>query len=431
MSFISSRSSFIAVLCICSSFIWAETPAEKPDATITETGLLPLQELRTFTQVFDQIRKAYVEEIDDKTLLENAIIGMLAELDPHSTYLDHTAFDSLQEHSTGEFGGLGMEVGMEDGLVKVITPIDDTPAHKAGVKAGDLILKLDDQFVQGMNLQDAIELMRGATGEPILLTIAREGEDKPLEIEVIRDIIKVKSVRSSVLEESYGYVRISQFQEHTGIQFVEALESLKEEAKPLQGLVIDLRNNPGGILGASIEVADALLDKGKIVLTKGRLNTSNGHHDAMPGDILGGLPVVVIINGGSASASEIVAGALQDNKRAIIIGTSSFGKGSVQTVLPISEGRGIKLTTARYYTPSGRSIQAEGIVPDIEIQDAELRIKNNGVFVKEKNLTGHLNNDKSESAKELKTTKLDGDYQLYEALNLLKGAKFLNQKNEN
>ena len=391
---------------------------------------LPLQELRTFTQVFDQVRQAYVEDIDDKILLENAIIGMLSELDPHSTYLDQSAFDNLQEHSSGEFGGLGIEVGMENGLVKVISPIDDTPAAKAGIKAGDLIIKLDEQVVQGMTLQEAINLMRGPTGEAILLTITRAGEDRPLEIEVIRDTIKVRSVRSNILEPSYGYVRIAQFQEHTDEQFIEALESLKTDKTPLKGLVLDLRNNPGGLFTAAIAVVDTLLEDGLIVYTKGRLGAANTSHSANSGDLLGGLPIVIIINGGSASASEIVAGALQDHQRALVIGTTSFGKGSVQTVLPISEGRAIKLTTARYFTPNGRSIQAEGIIPDIEIQDAELRYLDTSLYVKEKNLAGHLGNEQSQNRKPAEAANLAGDHQLFEALNLLKAANLF-QKSVN
>jgi len=436
MNVIFSRLLIASSLLLSCHFLQAETQidsktSEEENSQAAE-GKLPLQELRTFTLVFDQIRKAYVEEIDDKSLLENAIIGMLAELDPHSTYLNQDAFENLQEHSTGEFGGLGIEIVMEGGIVKVIAPIDDTPAAKAGIKAGDFIIKLGDQAVQGMSLQEAIELMRGPAGEPILLTIARSSENKPLEIEVVRDIIKVSSVRSNTLEPGYGYVRIAQFQEHTGEQFITALNSLKKDNQPLKGIILDLRNNPGGLLGASIDVVDAILEDGMVVSTKGRLGASNVNHAATPGDMLDGLPVVVIINGGSASASEIVAGALQDHHRALIIGTSSFGKGSVQTVLPISEGRAIKLTTARYFTPKGRSIQAEGIVPDIEIQDAELRYLDSSLYVKEKNLAGHLDNGHKKDKETTKKTNLAGDHQLFEALNLLKGANFLRPaKNEN
>lgn len=390
-----------------------------------EEAQLPLQELRTFTRVFDQIRQSYVEEIDDKTLLENAIIGMLAELDPHSTYLNQEDFNDLQEHSSGEFGGLGIEVSMEHGLIKIITPIDDTPAARAGIQAGDLIIKLDEQLVQGMNLQQAIELMRGPKGSTIVLTILRASKDAPLEIEIVRDIIKVHSVRNRILEPGYGYVRIAQFQENTGTQFTIALKNLLADKQPLKGIILDLRNNPGGLLGASIEVVDALIDEGLIVSTKGRIESSNSQFSATSGDLLNGLPIVVIINGGSASAAEIVAGALQDHQRALIIGTESFGKGSVQSVLPISEGRAIKLTTARYFTPSGRSIQAEGIRPDIEIQDAELHVLDSPSYIKEKNLAGHLDNGNSSRTKPDKTAQLADDHQLYEALNLLKAVTIL------
>ena len=420
---------FPALLLLAAALQWsASVQAENPAPSANPVkSQLPLEELRTFTQVFDQIRQAYVEEIDDKTLLKNAIIGMLAELDPHSTYLDQDAFDSLQEHSTGEFGGLGIEVAMENGLVKVISPIDDTPAAKAGIKAGDLIIKLDDQAVQGMNLQEAVGLMKGEAGDSIQLTIIRAGEEKPLKIELVRAIIKVRSVRNDMLEPDYGYVRISQFQEHTGEQFIESLTSLKKDSPLLKGIVLDLRNNPGGLLGASIEVADAILEEGLIVFTKGRLGAANIRHTAKPGDILSGLPIVVIINSGSASAAEIVAGALQDHRRALVVGTTSFGKGSVQTVLPISEGRAIKLTTARYFTPNGRSIQAEGIAPDIRIPDAELRYLDSSLSLKEKNLAGHLDNDQEHATKTDQTSRLADDHQLLEALNLLKAANWLRQ----
>ena len=403
--------------------------AEDAPATASTQGQLPLQELRTFTQVLDQIRQAYVEEVDDKTLLENAIIGMLTELDPHSTYLTEEAFGDLQEHSSGEFGGLGIEVGMENGMVKVIAPIDDTPAARAGIKAGDLIIKLDENVVQGMNLQEAVQLMRGEIGEPINLTVIREDEEQPLEFTVVRDIIKVRSVRSKTLEPGYGYVRIAQFQEHTGQQFRQSIKELQAK-QPLKGLVLDLRNNPGGLLTASVEVADALLDSGTVVSTKGRMKTTSTSYDATPGDLLQGLPVVAIINGGSASAAEIVAGAIQDQRRGLVIGTTSFGKGSVQTVLPISEGRAIKLTTARYFTPSGRSIQAEGITPDIIVREAELSYIKDRPRLSEKNLSGHLENNQKGETNE-KVRDFNDDFQLLEALNLLKAASLLQQKSAN
>ncbi len=394
---------------------------ESQTATTLPTEQLPLNELRTFAQVFEQIREAYVEEIDDKTLLENAIIGMLAELDPHSSYLDQEDFEAIQEHASGEFGGLGIEISMENGLIRVIAPMDDTPAAAAGIKAGDLIIQLDDNLVQGMSLQEAIDLMRGPSGTHIELIVVREGVSEPLKFDITRDIIEIKSVRSRMLEPGYGYVRIAQFQENTGEQFAAILKKMKKDKPSLRGIVLDLRNNPGGVLGASVDTADALLDEGIIVTTKGRVASANSSFSAKPGDLLTDLPIVVIINGGSASAAEIVAGALQDNKRALIVGSESFGKGSVQSVLPISEGRAIKLTTARYFTPSGRSIQAAGITPDITLEEAEITFTE-PYYVKEKQLPGHLSNQQSQQKKDRTSDNLDQDYQLFQALKLLKAA---------
>ncbi len=396
-----------------------------------EEGQLPLEDLQLFVQVFDQIRKAYVEEVDDRTLLENAVEGLLNGLDPHSAYLDKATYEDLQESTTGEFGGLGIEVGMEGGFVKVIAPIDGTPADEAGVQAGDLIIKLGDQAVQGMSLKEAIEIMRGQPGEPITLTILREGVDAPLEIEVVRDIIRVQSVRSRLLENEYGYIRIAQFQIDTGSQFRKEVGKLLEKTDPLKGLVIDLRNNPGGLLPASIEVADALLDDGLVVYTEGRIPSANTKFHATEGDMISGVPIVVLINSGSASASEILAGALQDNHRAIILGTQSFGKGSVQTVLPLKDGRAIKLTTARYLTPSGRSIQAQGIAPDIVVERAQIKPIAQGQSILEANLSGHLKNGSEDkpAKKAVKNQRSAGteDNQLYEALNILKGISIFQQ----
>ncbi len=393
-----------------------------------ENGRMPLDELRRFTQAFDQIRQAYVEEIDDKELLEMAISGLLSSLDPHSAYLDETDFQDLEEHTTGEFGGLGIEVGMEGGFIKVITPMDGTPAERAGIQAGDLIIKLDEQLVQGMNLSEAIEIMRGPKGSKLKLTIVRPNRDGPFEVEVIRDVIQVRSVRSRMLEPGFGYVRIAQFQENTGSSFREALEDFTTEDMKLKGVILDLRNNPGGLLNASVEVVDTLLDEGLVVYTEGRLNTSNAKYFAKPGDVLNGLPVVVLINEGSASAAEIVAGALQDHHRALILGTSSFGKGSVQTVIPLGERRGIKLTTARYFTPSKRSIQAEGIQPNIVVKPAEVRLLETRGQIKEENLAGHLTNEESPQSEASDDLSLE-DNQLYEALNLLKGLDIFTSAN--
>lgn len=401
------------------------------ESQAAEEGQLPLDELRSFADVFNHIRLSYVEEIDDKTLLENAIRGMLSGLDPHSAYLDKKSFDDLQVSTTGEFGGLGLEVGMENGFVKVVAPIDDTPAQKAGIESGDLIIKLDGKPVKGMSLNDAVNEMRGKKGSNIELTIVREGVRQPFDVVLTRDIIKVVSVRSKTLEDGYGYIRVAQFQSKTGSEFREALRKLQETNKEVKGLVLDLRNNPGGILQASVEVADAFLEEGLIVYTEGRLENSHSEYSATPDDLSNGTPMVVLINGGSASASEIVAGALQDHHRAIIMGTDSFGKGSVQTVVPLSKNQAIKLTTARYYTPNGRSIQAQGIVPDIKVERAKIEaIKARG-GITEADLQGHLsssNGDESGSKERENTTEeqqFNADNQLYEAVNLLKGLHIL------
>ena len=356
---------------------------------------LPLSELRTFSEVFASIKNHYVEPVDDKELLENAIRGMLSGLDPHSSYLDEKDFTDLKVGTSGEFGGLGIEVGMEDGFVKVIAPIDDTPAQRAGIEAGDLVIRLDDTPVKGLTLKDAVDIMRGEPGTSILLTIVREGSGKPLKIEITRDIIKVTSVKNKLLNDHYAYVRITQFQSNTGENLEDAISELKKESNDsLKGLVLDLRNNPGGVLQASVSVSDAFLEEGRIVYTEGRAKNSEISFNATAGDLIDGLPMVVLINVGSASASEIVSGALQDHKRAIIMGTRSFGKGSVQTVMPLNDGNALKLTTARYYTPSGRSIQAEGIEPDIILDNIKLAEPKEPEFkpLKEANLAGHLDN---------------------------------------
>lgn len=402
--------------------------------------VIPLDEIRTFTEVFSKIKNDYVEPVDDRKLLEDAIRGMLAGLDPHSAYLDKESYEELQEGTTGEFGGLGIEVGMEDGFIKVISPIDDTPAQKAGVKAGDLIIKLDDTPVKGLSLNDAVNRMRGKPGTEIILTIIREGEEKPLLLTIVRDIIKVNSVRSKTLEPGYGYLRISSFQANTGPDLRTELDTLKKDNNDnLKGLVLDLRNNPGGVLNAAVDVADVFLDKGLIVYTEGRVKDSQLRFNAKPIDVLKNTPVIVLVNEGSASASEIVAGALQDHKRAVIMGQKTFGKGSVQTILPMSNEAAVKLTTARYFTPSGRSIQASGIVPDITIDKlAVKKVADEDIgIVKEANLTGHLENDQmqdkpvTEQDPELKGQEdaddmplSTSDYELYEALNVLKGMVF-------
>lgn len=404
---------------------------------------LPLDELRNFTQVFSRIKADYVEPVDDKTLLENAIRGMVSGLDPHSSYLDTSDYHDLQVGTTGEFGGLGIEVSMEDGFVKVISPIDDTPAQRAGVEAGDLIIRLDETPVKGLTLRDAVNLMRGEVGTDILLTIVREGEEKPLKITLTRDKIKVKSVKFRLVEPDIGYVRITQFQQRTGENLLEAIDSLaKENGNALGGMILDLRNNPGGVLSAAVDVSDAFLEKGLIVYTEGRIKDSEMTFNARPGDEIDGAPLIVLVNEGSASASEIVAGALQDHKRALIIGNKTFGKGSVQTILPLGRDSAIKLTTARYFTPAGRSIQAEGIVPDIVLDHIKVSSVNNkpAHSLKEADLSGHLSNgrQKNEEQKDSKANENEEqnhadkraklakqDYQLYEAVNMLKGLMIL------
>ena len=426
---------------ICLLFLLAGAPIAIGEAESPEAEALPLSELRTFTEIFAKIKSDYVEPVDDKELLENAIHGMLEGLDPHSTYLDRDSYKDLQEGTSGEFGGLGIEVGMENGFVKVISPIDDTPAHKAGIKAGDLIIKLDDRSVKGMSLNDAVDIMRGKPGDPITLTIIRENAEKPLIITIVRDIIKIKSVRFETLEPGFGYLRISSFQSHTVEGLRQAIDQLKKDnSEKLKGVILDLRNNPGGILNAAVGVSDMFLNKGMIVYTEGRIKNSKLKFNAKPNAKLPDVPLIVLVNGGSASASEIVAGALQDHGRGIIMGEKTFGKGSVQTVLPMNNNAALKLTTARYYTPNGRSIQASGITPDIIIDKVKIsRIEETfSASVKEADLIGHLDNGQEEAPvtegdEELKkdtseeeTVPLSSrDYELYEALNVLKGLAIL------
>jgi len=401
---------------------------------------LPLNELRSFTEVFSRIKSDYVEPVEDKKLLEDAVQGMLAGLDPHSAYLDADSFKDMRVETEGQFGGLGIEVTMENGFVKVVSPIEDTPAARAGVKPGDLIIRLDDKAVKGLTLTEAVRFMRGKPGSDITLTIVREGATKPLKITLTRAVIKIQSVKSRMLESGFGYVRVTQFQAGTDKGLAEALKKLETENKgTLRGMILDLRNNPGGVLNSAVGVSDAFLDKGLIVYTEGRVADSKMKLSATPGDLLNGAPMVVLINGGSASASEIVAGALQDHKRAVIMGTKSFGKGSVQTIIPVSNGAALKITTARYYTPSGRSIQASGIVPDIVTEEARITKSEAADRLREADLARHLENGdeiakpkeepKKEDKKDDKKKDEAGkpaveDYQLQEALNLLKGISF-------
>lgn len=426
---------FCGLACISLLSLAADKKSES-----TDEGLLPLEELRTFTRVYDHIRNGYVDEISDTKLLEYAIKGMLAELDPHSAYLDKKAFEDLQVNTTGEFGGIGIEIGTENGFIKVISPIDGTPAQKAGIEAGDLIIRLDDKPVKGMNLNEAIEMMRGPKGSELTLGIMRPGVEKPFDVIIVRDIIKVQSVRTRLLDDDFLYVRMAQFQIDSGRDLARKVREQLEKRRAIKGVILDLRNNPGGVLQASVEVADAFLDSGLVVYTEGRLENSDINYNASAGDITNGLPLVVLINEGSASASEIVAGALQDHKRAVIMGTRSFGKGSVQTVIPISEERAIKLTTALYFTPSGRSIQAQGIEPDVIIERAEVKKLAAGASPTEADLSGHLRNKAGGEESDSKARKQNRsstesdptqkDNQLHEALNLLKGLHIF-QQNQN
>ena len=415
-------------LVIGSPLVFAAQPVAQPATAASAKAPLPLEELRTFAEVMDRIKAAYVEPVDDKTLLENAIKGMLSNLDPHSAYLGPEDFAELQESTSGEFGGLGIEVGSEDGNIKIVSPIDDTPASKAGIQAGDFIVKINGQPTNGLTMTEAVDKMRGKVGQKITLTLVRGG-GAPFDVTLTRANIQVKSVKSQLLEDGYGYIRITQFQVKTGEEVAAALAKLRKENgnKKLKGIILDLRNNPGGVLQSAVEVVDHFIKKGLIVYTKGRLPNSELRFSATGKDLSEGVPLVVLINGGSASASEIVAGALQDQKRGVVMGTTSFGKGSVQTVLPLNNDRALKITTALYFTPNGRSIQAQGIVPDIEVSRAKITREQDTEYYKEADLQGHLGNGNggadrpTGSSPKAKPMPQDDDFQLSQALSLLKG----------
>lgn len=402
----------------------------------TSGDVLPLEQLRTFSDVFARIKRNYVEDVSDEELLEHAIRGMLSGLDPHSSYLNTEQFQELRIGTSGEFGGLGIEVGMEDGFVRVVSPIDDTPAARAGMQSGDLIIRLDDKPVKGLALDEAVKLMRGKPGSDIVLTVVREGEDRPLNITLTRAVIQVTSVRNRILDDGYGYVRVSHFQTKTPSDMIKAIETMQTEGK-LKGMVLDLRNNPGGVLSAAVGISDAFLNDGLIVYTDGREDDSRLRYSASRGDILQGAPLVVLVNGGSASASEIVAGAMQDHGRGVVMGSKTFGKGSVQTIQNLPNGGAVKLTTARYYTPSGRTIQAQGIEPDIVTANLQVAPREaSGVEpITESSLSGHLSNGNDAEAVESETEEdqtttanlAEDDYQLNEALNLLKGLTILSK----
>ena len=409
------------------------------------------ESIELFTDVMAIVKKSYVEEVDTKKLIYGAINGMLSSLDPHSSFMPPDTYKEMKIDTKGAFGGLGIEISIKDGVLTVISPIEDTPAFKAGIKAGDQILKIDEKFTKDLNINDAVKRMRGLKGSKVVLTIMREGFDKPKEFPLVRDIIQVKSVRSTLMDGGYGYIRIAQFQEKTDDDLGKALKALKEQNKgDLKGLVLDVRNDPGGLLDQAVRVADHFVQEGQmIVYTEGREKDSKMQFTAKSGGKEPGYPIVVLINGGSASASEIVAGALQDHKRAIVMGTQSFGKGSVQTIIPLSDDSGLRLTTARYFTPKGRSIQAKGITPDIVVERVELpkesAAKKDGMHLREKDLENHFEvedkspadgdakgtkkeekkEDKKDDKKDERTQKLEenlkNDYQAMRALDLLKG----------
>ena len=428
--------SLLSLICLP---VYAAEPADTQGVEPTEKAGLPLEQLRDFTYIFDRVKTDYVESVNDKQLMENAIRGLLTGLDPHSSYLNPDEYKEIKIGTSGEFGGLGIQVEMEEGLVRVISPIDDSPAFHAGIKAGDMIIKLNDRLVKGMSLNDAVNIMRGKPGSKIEITLLRKDEPNPLTFKLERTIIKVNSVKSRLLEKDFGYVRISTFQANTAESLEAALKQLQKENKTnLKGLVLDLRNNPGGVLNAAAEVTDMFVDDGLIVYTKGRMENTSSEFKAHSGDLMEGAPIVVLINGGSASASEIVAGALQDQQRAVLMGEKSFGKGSVQTIQELPNGGAVKLTTARYYTPSGRSIQAEGIVPDIVLKEYTLTESNNKDIkrVKEADLAGHLGNPNDTPAKKVKIPEVvtaavannTDDYPLNEALGLLKALNIVQNK---
>ena len=401
--------------------------AQDTDSSMINTDdKLPLQDIHTFVEVFHQIKNHYVNEVSDEELLEFAIDGMLQGLDPHSTYLNQSDYSELQESTRGEFAGIGLEVSMENGFLKVISPIDDTPASNAGILSGDVIIKLNGQVIKGLNLNAAIELMRGPKNSKISLTILRDQTEKPIHLELERAIIRIQSVKSELLGNDFAYLRIAQFQQDTAKETQKHIHKMiKANKSPLKGLLIDLRNNPGGVLSAAIAVCDTFLNEGLIVYTEGRSGNNQEKFHASETQLLADKPIIVLMNQGSASASEIVAGALQDHKRALIVGTQSFGKGSVQSILPLAKDRGMKLTTARYYTPLGRSIQASGIQPDIEIKAAKLTPNSEEFGISEAELSGHLQNKKkATAAKNEASRSLLDDYQLHAALNLLKALSF-------
>jgi carboxyl-terminal processing protease len=439
------RSSFMLILfCLGLVFVFS-------GQVVTNVSAIPREDyesLETFTSILSIVKKNYVDEVNSKDLITGAINGMLGSLDPHSAFLTADLYKDLQMDTQGKFGGLGIEITVRNGVLTVVSPIEDTPAYKAGVKSGDQIIKIEDEYTKDMTLVDAVKKMRGAKGTKIMISIKREGIAELLNFNLVRDTIRVQSVRSRVLEEGYGYIRLAQFQERTDRDLQKALEKLKEEKGGLKGLVLDLRNNPGGLLTQAVRVSDMFLESGMIVYTEGRLESQKQKYFAHKEGTWSNFPIIVLVNGGSASAAEIVAGAMQDHKRAVILGTKSFGKGSVQTILPLDDNSALRLTTARYFTPKGRSIQATGIVPDIVIENPvvipETKPEDkNRPSLREENLPGHLRNpqlqqeqkdskeketDKDKEKENSKTVQptppsegTENDAQLRRALELLKG----------
>ena len=391
-----------------------------------ESNPLPLDQLKAFGEIFDLVKEQYIRPVDDRELLEDAIRGMVGGLDPHSAYLTAAEHQELQEGTSGEFGGLGIEITAEDGLIRIITPLDDSPAFEAGLLPGDLVTRVDGESVRDLSATEAAKRIRGQPGTPVTLTIVREGEEGPLEFTILRDIVEVASVKSELIEPGFARIRISRFQTQTGARLLEEIRRVEEaNGGPLSGAVVDLRNNPGGILSGAVSVADAFLDDGLIVYTEGRDPESREEYYAKPSDFLGGIPIVALVNGGSASAAEIVAGALQDRRRAVITGTRTFGKGSVQTIVTLGDGSALKLTTSRYYTPSGHSIQARGIIPDIELPALRIEAAERRNSILEGNLPGHLESDAGAPAQTPPGTASESlaveDFPLFQAINLLKG----------
>ena len=390
-----------------------------------ESRTLPIAQLEAFGEIFDLVKEQYVRPVDDRKLLVDAIRGMVSGLDPHSDYLTVEDREELQEGTSGEFGGLGIEITAEDGIIRIITPLDDSPAYEAGLLPGDLVTRVDGESVRDMTATEAAKRIRGLPGTPVTLTILREGEEGPIEFTIVRDIVEVASVKSELLDPGFAHIRISRFQTHTGVRLAEEIRRMEEANDgPLSGAVLDLRNNPGGILSGAVAVADAFLDDGLIVYTQAREPSSREEYFAKPSDLLGGVPIVALVNGGSASAAEIVAGALQDRRRAVVAGTPTFGKGSVQTILTLNDGSALKLTTSRYYTPSGHSIQARGIIPDIELPPLRIEAAIGGASMREGNLPGHLEGDGSGARETLGATAESlavEDFPLFQAINLLKG----------